>query len=378
MSDSATASAPPEVGSSQSATAAAASAGVLRRDVLTPDEGVVKDVTRDGVGEYPNNGDEITAHYTGRLLDGTIFDSSVTRGKPFKFTLGQGQVIKGWDLGFASMRKGETGVLTLAAAYAYGASGSPPTIPPGATLRFEVELLGFGPKPKELWQMNNAERIAEAEARKGAGNAAFTGGDLAGAVEEYAAGASAIDNLTEDGGYEPLTAEQAAAVRALRVTLRCNLAQVHLKRQAWAEAAKAAGDALKADPGAVKALFRRGVARSHLFMLEEAKADLAKAAKLAPGDAAVRAELERVTKAVGASKAREKAAFGGVFNKKGFELGGTEGRGKAGAPKPPAGLSEFDDSSDEEGAAGATDAAPVSVAEAQAQVDAAVDAGARA
>ena len=73
-------------------------------------------------------------HYTGRLTDGTKFDSSVDRGEPFSFTLGVGQVISGWDRVVATMKKGEKVEATLAAEYAYGASGSPPTIPPGATL----------------------------------------------------------------------------------------------------------------------------------------------------------------------------------------------------------------------------------------------------
>lgn len=73
-------------------------------------------------------------HYTGTLEDGTKFDSSVDRGEPFEFTLGHSQVIKGWDVGVATMKKGEKVQLKLRQDYAYGESGSPPTIPPGATL----------------------------------------------------------------------------------------------------------------------------------------------------------------------------------------------------------------------------------------------------
>jgi len=73
-------------------------------------------------------------HYTGTLEDGTKFDSSVDRGDPFEFTLGHSQVIKGWDIGVATMKKGEKVQLKLRQDYAYGESGSPPTIPPGATL----------------------------------------------------------------------------------------------------------------------------------------------------------------------------------------------------------------------------------------------------
>lgn len=99
----------------------------------------------DSETRYPTKGDDVTVHYVGTLAsDGSKFDSSRDRKDPFKFKLGLGQVIKGWDLGVASMRKGEKAVFTLPSEYAYGAGGSPPKIPGGATLVFEVELLSFG------------------------------------------------------------------------------------------------------------------------------------------------------------------------------------------------------------------------------------------
>ncbi|CAI0561168.1 unnamed protein product [Linum tenue] len=107
-------------------------------------QGLKKKLVKAGEGwDTPDNGDEVEVHYTGTLLDGTKFDSSRDRGTPFKFTLGQGQVIKGWDVGIKTMKKGENAVFTIPADLAYGASGSPPTIPPNATLQFDVELLSW-------------------------------------------------------------------------------------------------------------------------------------------------------------------------------------------------------------------------------------------
>ena len=84
----------------------------------------------------------VEAHYTGRLLDGTKFDSSVDRGQRFLFVVGTGRVIKGWDEAFLSMKKGEKRILIIPPDLAYGDKGMG-TIPPNATLIFEVELFDF-------------------------------------------------------------------------------------------------------------------------------------------------------------------------------------------------------------------------------------------
>ena len=109
-------------------------------------DGVGKEITKEAAdSEFnsPEPGDEVTVHYVGSLLDGSEFDSSRSRERPFTFTLGKGEVIKGWDLGVGTMRKGEVAKFTLAPEYAYGDEGSPPQIPPKATLIFEIELMSF-------------------------------------------------------------------------------------------------------------------------------------------------------------------------------------------------------------------------------------------
>lgn len=110
---------------------------------ITPDGGVKKKLLVKGEGwEKPPKGSEVHVHYVGTLLDGTKFDSSRDRGEPFVFKLGQGQVIKGWDLGVATMRKGEKSILTCKPEYAYG-SQAQGKIPANSTLQFEVELLNW-------------------------------------------------------------------------------------------------------------------------------------------------------------------------------------------------------------------------------------------
>nr|XP_046251069.1 peptidyl-prolyl cis-trans isomerase FKBP4 [Scatophagus argus] len=113
---------------------------------ITPkkDGGVLKLVKREGTGtELPMTGDKVFVHYVGTLLDGTHFDSSRDRGERFSFELGKGQVIKAWDIGVATMKVGELCQLICKPEYAYGSAGSPPKIPPNATLVFEVELFEF-------------------------------------------------------------------------------------------------------------------------------------------------------------------------------------------------------------------------------------------
>lgn len=112
-------------------------------EAITTPSGLQYIVTQKGNGtETPSAGTTVKAHYTGKLLDGTKFDSSLDRGEPISFPVGQGRVIKGWDEAFLTMTKGEKRVLIIPAALGYGPSGRGP-IPPNATLVFDVELVDF-------------------------------------------------------------------------------------------------------------------------------------------------------------------------------------------------------------------------------------------
>ncbi|MFZ3057137.1 MAG: FKBP-type peptidyl-prolyl cis-trans isomerase [Smithella sp.] len=111
-------------------------------NAIRTSSGLMYIILKEGNGATPTSGALIEAHYTGRLLDGTKFDSSVDQGKPFLFVVGKGDVIKGWDEAFLSMKKGEKRILIIPPGLAYGDKGMR-TIPPNETLIFEVELINF-------------------------------------------------------------------------------------------------------------------------------------------------------------------------------------------------------------------------------------------
>jgi FKBP-type peptidyl-prolyl cis-trans isomerase len=101
---------------------------------------VIEDVTV-GTGRPAKKGDAVSVHYVGTLDDGSIFDTSRERGQPFSFILGQGKVIAGWEQGVVGMREGGRRRLVVPSHLGYGEGGSPPKIPGGATLHFDIELL---------------------------------------------------------------------------------------------------------------------------------------------------------------------------------------------------------------------------------------------
>lgn len=138
-------------------TAACVFAQSAARKSATPNTNVPTKVTGDGVktpsglvywdirvgnGEAAKEGSRVRVHYTGWLTSGKKFDSSVDAGKPFDFTIGNGEVIKGWEEGITGMRVGGKRQLHIPPELAYGADGSPPDIPPNAILIFDVQLLG--------------------------------------------------------------------------------------------------------------------------------------------------------------------------------------------------------------------------------------------
>jgi peptidylprolyl isomerase len=130
--------------------ATSSSCSMTRTEMTSMDEQIVETATGlgyveivEGTGTRPKAGDSVSVHYTGWLKSGQKFDSSHDRGQPLEFSVGRGQVIKGWDEGVGTMRVGGKRKLIIPAHLGYGDRGASGVIPPGATLIFEVELVGI-------------------------------------------------------------------------------------------------------------------------------------------------------------------------------------------------------------------------------------------
>jgi len=266
------------------------------------DGGLLKKILVEGNGDdTPPSGYEVIAHYTGTLDDGSKFDSSRDRGQPFKFTIGRGQVIKGWDQGFAKMKKGEKAILRLREDYGYGKNGSG-SIPGGATLTFDVELIDFKPKKKEKWELSAEEKIVDATKLKDKGTDAFKEKNYDVAIDAYSDAAELVDGESGDAN-------------TIFVACKLNLAQCYINIKDYPSAIEASSKVLNIEPTNVKALYRRAVARNAIGMPDEAKEDLEIASGIDPENTAVKTELVKSKKLLAAALKKEKGMYANIFNK---------------------------------------------------------------
>ena len=119
--------------------------GCAKENIIKMENGLIIEDIIIGEGEEAKDFNKVIVNYTGKLEDGSIFDSSLKPGRsPFTFTLGSGSVIKGWDLGVKGMKVGGKRKLTIPSELGYGSRGAGGVIPPDATLIFEVELIEVG------------------------------------------------------------------------------------------------------------------------------------------------------------------------------------------------------------------------------------------
>lgn len=271
--------------------------------------GISKRIIKAGEGgELPKTGEQITVNYEGRLENGTIFDSSYER-EPFECQIGVGQVIKGWDVGMMTMSIGEEAELTINGDNAYGPQGSPPTIPPNATLIFKVELMKIG--DREPKGMSDEELMAAAMVKKEEGNKNFKAGDLKAAASFWKEGVSLL------GAFKEPKNEQ----KQLMVVFGQNIAIASNKLGDYGSAIQAASHALKVDDKAEKALIQRSNAYLKTQQFDEAAADCKAAVMINPKSAAYREQYELIRKEKSAAAKNQQQAMAkffsqGVYNEK--------------------------------------------------------------
>jgi peptidylprolyl isomerase len=213
------------------------------------DGGVVKVILEEGTGDaLPQHNNEVDVNYWGRLEDGTEFDKNEDQDEPFQFFIGTEEIIKGWNVAVPTMKRGEKARFTIKSDYAYGAAGSPPSIPANATLVFDIKLIDFREREKSKWDYTPEERVPLAKEMKETGNEFFKAKNFEAAEKEYA---KALDYL--EFVKEP-------EVKDIETAIRSNLALVYMKLNNHKEAVKVSQKCIQADPKYIKGYFRLATA----------------------------------------------------------------------------------------------------------------------
>jgi tetratricopeptide (TPR) repeat protein len=280
---------------------------ILQTQDVCGDGGLLKRVLKAGSGALPRLGAKVKIRYTGSLAECKgCFDSALA-----EFHLGEGQVIIAWDKGVGTMQKGEVAVLVCRADYAFGEAGRRPDVPAHAAVKYEVELLSFQEPEREAWELSAADRLEQAEKLKARGTEDMRAAKWEAARQSYREAAGLLDGFSADATLL-FTEREALDARARAARLACllNEAMAELKLDEFASAESACTAALAIDPTSVKALYRRGCARTGLSSFTEARCDLRHANRLDPNNKDVRAAFDAcVARARGSRERGDQASW---------------------------------------------------------------------
>ncbi|CAI2366512.1 unnamed protein product [Moneuplotes crassus] len=250
---------------------------------LTQDDGVIKRMIRAGTGRKPEKEDEVVVHYKGYLEDGSVFDSTYdNKDEGFKFIIGAGHVIDGWEIGIMDMQIGEKADLFIEPKYGYGAIGHVPKIPGNAKLRFTIELLNTHERRPTKWVMSDEERIKVTLKLKEDGGIKFKFKEFKEAEGLYREAISHLDAVQNDN----------KEVQNLKKTIFVNIAVCCNKSESYIEAIRACDKSINIDDQNPKAYYHRANANRKMKQFENAIADLKSAIKLSPKDKALRKEFQ--------------------------------------------------------------------------------------
>jgi len=277
------------------------------------DKKILKKVLKEGEGyERPNEGAVVTVKITGKLQDGTVFlKKGHDEQEPLEFKTDEDAVIEGLDRAVLNMKKGEVALVTIPPEYAYGSTESKQdlaVVPANSTVIYEVELVSFV-KDKESWDLNNAEKIEAAGAKKEEGNALFKLGKYARASKRYEKAAKFIDYDTSFGEDEKKLSKQ------LKITCNLNNAACKLKLKDYKQAEKLCTKVLELDSRNVKALFRRAQAYTQLADLELAEVDIKKALEIEPDNRDVKLTYKTLKEKIKEINKKDAKFYSNMFSK---------------------------------------------------------------
>ena len=275
---------------------------------ITEDGGVKKKILKEGTGAQATEGSEVQVNYIGRNKDNKIFDQ--TKGDPFKFTIGEGKVIKGWEIGVKTMKIGEKSEFILAPEYAYGDRKMSDLIPENATLTFEIELLKVEIPKKEISKMTYEEKLAEGKKLKEEGVAKFKANDIPNARDLFTRAIAYLENMDK-------TKQEEAEGVNLYVTTLSNLCNCCNKQKEYHAVVNFATMGLKIKE-LPKLYYFRAIANANNDEFAPAKEDLESLKKLLPEkdrdtDEGVKFVLNLIEKREKAISSRVKKMSRGLF-----------------------------------------------------------------
>ncbi|PAA86682.1 hypothetical protein BOX15_Mlig024991g2, partial [Macrostomum lignano] len=269
------------------------------------DKGVIKHCLRKGEGyQKPGIGAMVTVNLVGKH-EGREFDSRT--GVSFEVGLAdEAGLPQGVDFAVRSMTKGEKASFSVSETYAQAQN-----VPANAAVVYELELTDFE-KMKESWELNEEEKVAQAELLKAKGTEYFKKSKMRPALTYYN---RVVDFLKWDSGFEDKPEELRQQRVALLLAARLNLSLVHFKLGDHRQCIEEADEAIKLNADAAKAYFRRGQARMATHDYDEAREDFEKVAQLEPGNQAAAQQIALAKQRIIEEKNRQKKTFYGMFDK---------------------------------------------------------------
>ncbi|XP_057313767.1 inactive peptidyl-prolyl cis-trans isomerase FKBP6-like isoform X2 [Hydractinia symbiolongicarpus] len=283
----------------------------LDMTVLTENGGVMKKIIKQGAGSIVPPRSLCRVHYNAYLeYSDEPFDSSRLRGRQTQFKLGEGGALPGWEIGVATMKRGELARFMFEYQYAYGKMGCPPRIPKEAAVLFEIELISYVDQEasddfenfseEERKQLSFDEMLKVADCLRVTGNEAFQLKQIGRASGKYSQALRLLENTNLADEKEEAIMKKSA------LKLYLNLSLCGLKQAKYGRSCKYARKALDVEPKNIKALYRLAQSLRKLSEYEDAKRQIAKAHRIDPGNKDVMQELHALDEEMKKTKKHDK------------------------------------------------------------------------